>query len=538
MSAFPLASKTAAELAALLAAGSVSARQIAEDCIGAARADDAKPDAERIGAFLSFDADDFLAQADASDARRAAGGALGPLDGIPVAIKDNIAVRGQPLSCASKILAPAAAGIATAGHDYRSPYDATVIARLRAAGALVWGRLNMDEFAMGSSTENSAFKKTRNPRDISRVPGGSSGGSAAAVAAGMTPLALGSDTGGSIRQPAAFCGVVGMKPTYGCVSRYGLAAFASSLDQIGPVARTVADAKLLLDAIAGSDPRDGTALKGVVSGQWSVASGRCAVGGEAAAPLRIGVPVEFFGEGLDGGVRAAVEGVIAFYKERGCEIREISLPAARHAVATYYIIATAEASSNLARYDGIRYGHRSPRATDALDIYSLTRAEGFGDEVKRRIILGTYVLSSGYYDAYYVKAQKVRTLIRRDFMRAFGLDETAGGDAAAGGGCAAGSAPSSAAVDLILSPVSPTPPPLLGANLSPLETYLADIYTIPVNLAGLPAISVPCRPTAGAAGAGDGSGDAAGALPVGFQLIGRPLDEATLFDAAALYERG
>jgi aspartyl-tRNA(Asn)/glutamyl-tRNA(Gln) amidotransferase subunit A len=376
----------------------------------------------------------------------------------------------------------------------------------------------MDEFAMGSSTENSAFKKTRNPHDISRVPGGSSGGSAAAVAAGMTPLALGSDTGGSIRQPAAFCGVVGMKPTYGRVSRYGLAAFASSLDQIGPVAKTVADAQLLLNAIAGPDPRDGTALREEAPAESSAAA--------VQHPLRIGIPVEFFGEGLDSSVRAALENVITFYKQHGCEIHEISLPATRHAVATYYIIATAEASSNLARYDGIRYGHRSPSATDALDIYSLSRAEGFGDEVKRRIILGTYVLSSGYYDAYYLKAQKVRTLIRRDFMRAFGLDETG-----------TTGTKTDTAVDIILSPVSPTPPPLLGANLSPLETYLADIYTIPVNLAGLPAISIPCRPTTGATGAATGtSPTTTGTLPIGFQLIARPLDEQTLFATAGLYE--
>ncbi|MDR3229761.1 MAG: Asp-tRNA(Asn)/Glu-tRNA(Gln) amidotransferase subunit GatA [Puniceicoccales bacterium] len=470
-----LSEKTATELAALLAAKKVSAREIAADCLAAVKTRDAQ-----IAAFLGYDAADLLAQADASDARRAANASLGPLDGIPVAIKDNIAVAGQPLTCASKILA-----------NYVSPYDATVVTKLRQAGALVWGRLNMDEFAMGSSTENSAFQKTRNPRDLSRVPGGSSGGSAAAVAAGMTPLALGSDTGGSIRQPAAFCGVVGLKPTYGRVSRYGLAAFASSLDQIGPLARTAADAALLLAAIAGGDAHDSTALANPVPDYAAQTR-------QSSGPWRIAVPEEFFANGFDAGVRAAVERAAAFYREAGHTLVPVSLPRTTAAVAAYYIIATAEASSNLSRYDGIRYGHRSAAATDALDIYSLSRAEGFGDEVKRRIILGTYVLSSGYYDAYYVRAQKVRTLIRDDYMRVF---EDA---------------------DFVLSPVSPTPPPKLGAASTPLETYLADICTIPVNLAGLPAVSVPC-------GEADG-------LPAAFQLTGKPLAEGALLAAAHLFE--
>jgi aspartyl-tRNA(Asn)/glutamyl-tRNA(Gln) amidotransferase subunit A len=467
----------ATELARLLTAGKTSSREIAQDCIERVKTLD-----REIGAFLGFDGEDFLAQADAADARRANGTTRGPLDGIPVALKDVISAQGQSLCAASKILA-----------NYTAPYDATVTHKLREAGALVWGRLNMDEFAMGSTTENSAFQKTLNPRAPGRVPGGSSGGSAAAVAAGLTPLALGTDTGGSIRQPASHCGVVGLKPTYGRVSRYGVAAFASSLEQVGPLAPTVADAALLLQAIAGADSRDSTALANSVPDYLYEMQTH-------HGPWTIGLPNEFFTDGLDANIRAAIEKVAAFYKSQGCRIKTVSLPSTVYAVATYYIIATAEASSNLARYDGIRYGHRSPVATNALDIYSLSRAEGFGDEVKRRIILGTYVLSSGYYDAYYLRAQKVRTLIRNDYMRA--LSE----------------------VDFLLAPVSPTPPPRLGEKADDvLAQYLGDIYTIPVNLAGLPGMSVPC------------GADASG-LPVGFQLIGKPLDEATLLAAAHLYE--
>ncbi|MDR2845468.1 MAG: Asp-tRNA(Asn)/Glu-tRNA(Gln) amidotransferase subunit GatA [Puniceicoccales bacterium] len=473
-----LSRKTAAELASLLEAGKTSAREIAQSCIAVTDGTDGT-----IGAFLSYDGTDFLQQADAADARRARGEARGPLDGVPVALKDNISAQDQPLTCASKILA-----------GYVAPYDATVTRKLREAGAIPWGRLNMDEFAMGASTENSAFHPTRNPWDTTRIPGGSSGGSAAAVAAGMTPLALGTDTGGSIRQPASHCGVVGVKPTYGRVSRYGVAAFASSLDQVGPFAHTVADAALLLQAIAGGDPRDGTALANPVPDYRREMQAQ-------RGPWRIGVPKEFFAEGLAPAVGAQIEQVIAFYRSQGCELKTVSLPRTIHAVSAYYIIATAEASSNLARYDGIRYGHRSPLATDAVDIYALSRAEGFGDEVKRRVILGTYVLTSGYYDAYYLRAQKVRTLIRDDFMRVFNDD----------------------AVDFVLTPVSPTLPAKLGEASDPLSRYLGDIYTIPVNLAGLPGISVP---------AGQVNG-----LPVGFQLIGKPLDEATLFAAAHVFER-
>jgi aspartyl-tRNA(Asn)/glutamyl-tRNA(Gln) amidotransferase subunit A len=438
----------------------------------------------RVRAFNSFDGADALAQARASDGRRAAGQAKGPLDGIPIGLKDVIAVAGQPLTASSKMLA-----------NFVSPYDSTATLKLKEAGAICWGRLNLDEFAMGSSTENSAFQPTCNPWDLTRVPGGSSGGSAAAVAAGEAVAALGSDTGGSIRQPAALCGVVGLKPTYGLVSRYGLIAFASSLDQIGPFARSVEDAAILLGAIAGHDPLDSTSFRTPIPDYRA----------ELAKPRgrwKLGIPKEYFGAGLDPEVGAAVEAAIEYYRGLGCEIRPVSLPHTKYAVGAYYIIATAECSSNLARYDGIRYGHRSPEARDALDIYFKSRAEGFGDEVKRRIILGTYVLSSGYYDAYYLRAQKVRTLIRRDFLRAY--EE----------------------VDAILTPTSPTPAFKQGEkSADPLAMYLNDIYTIGVNLAGLPGISVPC-------------GFTQAKLPIGLQIIGRPFQEADLLAIAQAYEKG
>jgi aspartyl-tRNA(Asn)/glutamyl-tRNA(Gln) amidotransferase subunit A len=471
--------KPATELAALLAARRISSAELTAACIARAKAVE-----DRVRAFNSFDEADALAQARAADARRAAGQTKGSLDGLPVGLKDVIAAEGQPLTCSSRMLA-----------NFVSPYDATVTRRLREAGAVVWGRLNMDEFAMGSSTENSAFQATSNPWDLARVPGGSSGGPAAAVAAGELPLALGSDTGGSIRQPASFCGIVGLKPTYGLVSRYGLVAFASSLDQIGPFARSVEDAALLLGAIAGHDALDSTSY------QTPIPDYRAELG-RRKGPWKLGVPKEYFGAGLDAEVGAAVRAAIEFYRAAGCEIREVSLPlAAEHAIAVYYIIATAECSSNLARYDGIRYGHRSPAATDAIDIYFKSRAEGFGAEVKRRVILGTHVLSSGYYDAYYLRAQKVRTLIRNDFMRAFGE------------------------VDALLAPVAPTPAFKKGEKSSdPLAMYLSDIYTISINLAGLPGISVPC----GFTGAG---------LPVGLQIIGPPFQEAGLLAIARAYEQ-
>ena len=438
----------------------------------------------RVKAFNSRDEAGALALAAASDARRAAGQARGPLDGIPVGFKDVIAVEGQPLTCSSKILA-----------NFISPYDATVTAKLKAAGAIPWGRLNMDEFAMGSSTENSAFGPTANPWDLTRVPGGSSGGAAAAVAAGETPLALGSDTGGSIRQPAAFCGIVGLKPTYGLVSRYGLAAFASSLDQIGTFAHTVEDVSLLLGAIAGHDEHDSTSFQAEIPDYRAELPKR-------KGPWRLGVPREFFGAGLDPEIGAAVQKAIAFYRRTGCEIKEVSLPlSAEYAIAVYYLIATAEASSNLARYDGIRYGHRSAAATDAIDIYAKSRAEGFGEEVKRRIILGTHVLSSGDYDAYYLRAQKVRTLIRGEFLRVF------------------------QDCDALLSPTTPTAAFKLGEkSADPLAMYLSDIYTIGVNLAGLPGLSLPC-------------GFTSGGLPIGLHVIGQPFREADLLAVARAYEQ-
>ena len=473
----PLHQQPLKTLAARLAAREISAVELMQAVI--ARTNAVEP---RVQAFNSRNDADALAQAAASDARRAAGAARGPLDGIPIGLKDIIAVEGQPLTASSKILA-----------NFVSPYDATVTRKLKAAGAVLWGRLNMDEFAMGSSTENSAFHPTCNPWDLIRVPGGSSGGSAAALAAGEAIATLGSDTGGSIRQPAALCGIVGLKPTYGLVSRFGLAAYASSLDQIGPFGRTVEDTAVVLGAIAGHDELDSTSFKADVPDYRASLS-------TSRPPARLGIPKEYFGEGLDPEVAAAVEAAVKFYRSEGCEVKEVSLPNTQHCLDTYYIIATAEASSNLARYDGIRYGHRSKEATDAIDIYAKSRSEGFGSEVKRRIILGTYVLSSGYYDAYYLRAQKVRTLIRQDFMNAF------------------------REVDALLTPTSPIPAFKIGEKSDPLAMYLLDIYTIGVNLAGLPAMSVPC-------------GFTRAGLPVGLQLIGRPFQEADLLSLAHSYER-
>lgn len=471
--------KPVAELAALLAGGKVSSVELVQAFASRTRAVDG-----RVKAFNSRDEAGALAAARASDARRSTQQARGALDGIPVGFKDVIAVDGQPLTCSSKMLA-----------NYVSPYDATVTEKLKAAGAIPWGRLNMDEYAMGSSTENSAFGATCNPWDLSRVPGGSSGGSAAAVAAGEAPISLGSDTGGSIRQPAALCGIVGLKPTYGLVSRYGLAAFASSLDQIGTFAHSVSDAALMLGTIAGHDPRDSTSF------ETAIPDYRAELG-KRAGPWRLGVPKEFFGEGLDPEIAASVRQAIEFYRKAGCEIREVSMPfTSEYAIAAYYIIATAECSSNLARYDGVRYGHRSKEATNAIDLYFKSRAEGFGEEVKRRIILGTYVLSSGYYDAYYLRAQKVRSLIRDEFMRVFKH------------------------CDALLSPTTPTPAFKIGEkSADPLSMYLSDIYTIGVNLAGLPGISIPC-------------GFTSSKLPIGLQIIGQPFREADLLAIAHRYEQ-
>lgn len=434
----------------------------------------------RTGAYLSHDLESALAEAASADLSL-------PLGGIPIGIKDNMNVLGQPCTCGSKFL-----------ENFISPYDATVIKKLRAAGAIPFGRMNQDEFAMGSSTENSALQTTRNPHDNDRIPGGSSGGSAAAVADLTAIATLGSDTGGSIRQPASHCGVVGLKPSYGRVSRYGLVAFASSLDQIGPLTRSVEDAALILQAIAGFDPADSTSLDIAVPDYVSGLN-------DGVKGLKLGVPKEYFGEGIDPGVRKNVEAAIQNLAAQGAEIVEISLPHTEHAVATYYVIAPAEASSNLSRFDGIRYGHRAANPSDILDLYKKSREEGFGPEVKRRIILGTYVLSSGYYDAYYSRAQKVRTLIRRDFENAFQQ------------------------VDAILSPVAPAPARRLGAaGADPLQEYLSDIFTIAANLAGIPGISVPC---------GTVDWDGGKNLPVGLQILGPHLGEAKMLQIAKAAER-
>jgi aspartyl-tRNA(Asn)/glutamyl-tRNA(Gln) amidotransferase subunit A len=433
----------------------------------------------RIGGYLSRNIAKARAEALTADVSL-------PLGGIPIAVKDVINVTGEPCTAASKMLA-----------GYTSTYDATVIRKLRAAGAIPFGRLNMDEFAMGSSTENSAWQKTANPWDPSRIPGGSSGGSAAVVAADEAFAALGSDTGGSIRQPAALCGCVGLKPSYGRVSRFGLIAFASSLDQIGPLTKTVHDSALLLNSLCGKDPLDSTSLD-LPEEDLTRLLGRDLRG------VKLGMPKEYFISGIDPQVDSRVREAIRQYEALGAEIVEISLPHTEYAVAVYYIVATAEASANLARYDGVRYGHRSHHASNLLEQYGKSRAEGFGDEVKRRIILGTYVLSSGYYDAYYLRAQKVRTLIRQDFDRAFEK------------------------VDAILSPTSPEVAFKAGERTDdPLKMYLADIFTIAANLAGISGISLPC----GFASVGDRR------LPVGLQLLGRPFQEARLLQIAHAYEQ-
>ena len=436
-------------------------------------------------AFLSIDTADALQQADAADRILAQGSlpADQPLLGIPIAVKDVLAVKGHPLNCGSKILG-----------KFISPYDATVIARLRAAGAVVFGRLNMDEFAMGSSTENSAFVTTCNPWDLTRVPGGSSGGSAAAVAADEAIATLGSDTGGSIRQPAALCGCVGLKPTYGLVSRYGLVAFASSLDQIGPFTKDVRDSARLLQVIGGHDPRDSTSIPRALPNFEN------ALGGDLKG-LKLGLAREFMVGGLDPEVKAAVAAAVKQLTSLGAEVVEVSLPHTEYAVAVYYIVATAEASANLARFDGVRYGVRVDGA-DPIQMYERTRGSGFGPEVKRRIILGTYVLSSGYYDAFYLRAQKVRTLIRQDFLNAFEK------------------------VDAIVTPTTPTAAFKAGEKTSdPLQMYLSDIYTISCNLAGIPGISIPCGFTASPK------------LPIGLQLLGKPFGEETLLKIAHAFEQ-
>jgi aspartyl-tRNA(Asn)/glutamyl-tRNA(Gln) amidotransferase subunit A len=439
-------------------------------------------DDPKIGAYLTLSRERALEQAQCMDDLAAKGETLPPLGGVPVAIKDVMVTRGLRTTAGSKIL-----------ENYIPAYDCTAVARLEAAGAVILGKLNCDEFAMGSSNENSAYKPVHNPRDLERVPGGSSGGSAAAVAAGMAVATLGSDTGGSIRQPASFCGVVGLKPTYGRVSRYGLIAFASSLDHIGPLTHTVRDAALALRTIAGRDPMDSTSADVPVPDY--VAELKKDVRG-----LRIGVPEQCFGEGLDAEVRASVEGAIQELAGRGCEVVPVSLPHSAYAIPAYYVVATAEASANLARFDGVRYGFRSAEARTLSDLYRKTRDGGFGAEVKRRIMLGTYALSAGYYDAYYLKAQRVRTLLTRDFEEAFQK------------------------VDAIVTPTSPTAAFKLGEKSDdPLAMYLADIYTVTANLAGIPGISVPCAPTK--------SG-----LPIGVQILGKHFDEATILRLAQACE--
>ncbi|HXG48292.1 MAG TPA: Asp-tRNA(Asn)/Glu-tRNA(Gln) amidotransferase subunit GatA, partial [Methylomirabilota bacterium] len=455
-----------------------SAREITRACLDQVERVD-----PLVKAFLHLDAEDALAQADAADRELARDAAGKPLLGVPVAMKDVIAVRNHPLTCASKILG-----------NFVSPYDATVTEKLRAAGAIVFGRLNMDEFAMGSSTENSGFFTTRNPWDPTRIPGGSSGGSAAAVAAHECLASLGSDTGGSIRQPAALCGCVGLKPTYGRVSRYGLVAFASSLDQIGPFTKTVRDAATMLGVLSGHDERDSTSVPEPVPDYAAALTGDI-------KGLKLGLPREYMIEGLDPEVSAAVRAAIDQLQRLGAEVVEISLPHTEYAVATYYIVATAEASANLARFDGIRYGLRVEGA-DPFELYCKTRGAGFGPEVKRRIILGTYVLSSGYYDAYYLRAQKVRTLIRQDFLKAFEK------------------------VDLIVTPTTPTAAFRAGEKSGdPIQMYLSDIFTISCNLAGICGISLPCGFTREPK------------LPIGLQLLGKPFGEATLLNAAHAYEQ-
>ena len=439
-------------------------------------------DDPKIGAFLTLSKERAMAKAAEMDGLAAKGEKLPPLGGVPVGIKDVMITKGVRTTAGSKILG-----------NYTPPYDCTAVARLEAAGAVVLGKLNCDEFAMGSSNENSAWKPVRNPRDLTRVPGGSSGGSAAAVAADMAVAALGSDTGGSIRQPASFCGVVGLMPTYGRVSRYGLIAFASSLDHIGPLTKTVKDAALVLRTIAGRDPMDSTSAEVPVPDY--VAELEKPVRG-----LKIGVAKEYLGEGLDGEVRKAIEAAIQRLAKQGCEILEVSLPHTKYAIPTYYIVATAEASSNLARFDGVRYGYRAQDARTLSEMYRRTRDRGFGAEVKRRIMLGTYALSAGYYDAYYLKAQKVRTLLTQDFDQAFKK------------------------VDAIVGPVSPTAAFKLGEKVDdPLAMYLADIYTVTADLAGVPGISVPC-------------GETKEKLPIGLQILGRHFDESTILRVAQASE--
>ncbi len=467
--------KTLSELAVALTAGEFTSRELTEHQLARIKRLDGE-----INSFITVTPEQALSAADAADAARAKGEA-GPLSGLPLAIKDLFCTEGVLTTAGSKMLG-----------NFVSPYDATVVEKLKAAGMVSLGKTNMDEFAMGSSNENSAFGPVTNPWDAAAVPGGSSGGSAAAVAAGLAPAALGTDTGGSIRQPAAFCGITGLKPTYGRVSRYGIIAYASSLDQAGPMARTARDCALLLNAIAGPDPRDST----------SVARGVPDYTEELDAPLsglKIGLPREYFGDGLDPQVEAAVREAVKVYESLGATVREVSLPHTHYAIPAYYVIAPAEASSNLSRYDGVRFGHRCQAPSDLIDLYKRSRAEGFGEEVQRRILIGTHTLSEGFFDAYYTKAQQVRRLIRQDFLDAF--EE----------------------VDVLMGPASPTPAFDLGANKDPVSMYLQDIYTIAVNLAGIPGISVPAG--------------FVGRRPVGLQILGTHFAETRLLNVAHQFQQ-
>lgn len=470
--------RTAADLLAALSAGEVTAEALAAAFLEAVRQRDPK-----VRAFLHVDEGAALEQARAVDVKRRRGEPMGLLAGVPVAVKDVLCTKGRPTTCGSRIL-----------QNFKPPYDAHVVTRLQQADAVLLGKTNMDEFAMGSSTENSAFQVTRNPWDLDRIPGGSSGGSAAAVAACEAPLALGTDTGGSVRQPAALCGVVGFKPTYGRVSRYGLVAFGSSLDQVGGFGHDVTDAALLLEVIAGHDPRDSTSVDHPVPPYRRTVD-------QPVKPLTVGVAREYFGAGLDAEVEAAVREAIRVYQGLGATVKEVSLPHSPYAIAAYYLVATAEASSNLARYDGVHYGHRAAGHGGLIDMVCRTRGEGFGQEVKRRVMLGTYALSSGYKDAYYLKALKVRRLIKDDFDKAF------------------------AECDVVLGPTTPTAAFKLGEKVEdPLAMYLSDIYTISCNLAGLPGLSVPC-------------GFTKAGLPIGLQLLAAPFQEERLLRVAHMFER-
>jgi aspartyl-tRNA(Asn)/glutamyl-tRNA(Gln) amidotransferase subunit A len=462
--------KTLVEAGAALSSGATTSEALVSQCLARAKADP-------LGAFLTLDEPGALAAARASDERRSKGAALGPLDGVPVSLKDNILTEGVVTTAGSRML-----------EGFVPPYDATVTARLKAAGAVMLGKTNLDEFGMGSSTENSAFQKTKNPLDPSRTPGGSSGGSAASVAGRLCFGSLGTDTGGSIRQPAAFTGLVGLKPTWGRVSRFGVIAYASSLDQVGPLAHSVEDAGLLLSAVEGFDAADSTSSSAASTDLSTLKSG--------VRGLRVGLPKEFFVDGMDAEVAAAVRAAAATLVSQGATVEEVSLPHTRYALATYYVLAPCEASSNLGRYDGVRYGHRTKDAASLRALYERSRAEGFGAEVKRRIMLGTFALSAGYADAYYRKAQQVRALIRRDFERVFER------------------------VDVLLSATSPVLPWALGEKLDdPLAMYLMDVLTLSCNLAGVPGLSLPCA-------------RASNGLPIGAQLLGRHFDEATVLRTA------